>query len=806
MNEQEFKQSVIHSSEALLDMMNRNPAAYMKTAHLTRPPRRSIKTPGLYRLYLDDFVRDGAEVYSGEQRIPGIEVQKLYMKKAEKYADVFVPEASSFAFESTDWKQLSLRTDMRFLIERMRDFYNKHSFSFFPPPPDPVPEGVFSLSHPLSASQQEAVDTVLSSPVAYIWGAPGTGKTQSVLAACLLRYIMAKRRVLLLAPTNNAVEQSLYGILPLLEMNGIPLTKVYRLGTASAEFALRFPEVVGDRSLEQRSEELTERMASLSAELEKVHTHAADVASAQKRLSDIDSASILIESKSKLLSNAIEDVSSATLRYQEIKERLTECQARYDDANSAFSQRESLIHQYRQSIEKNQKRCRIIRFLPWKRPEYKRLHLQNQQLDEQMQAIMLTLNAFIAERDSAETEYALAQKSETEAFSLLEQKRNEQTVITNDINQCCDRLGVPSLVWNSPAEILSVFTDFCNKERQFCETLIGEKLRDFTEIEKDLKATEEERKQLGSTSKLEQFEKAIVVAATFDTAIGHLPKLENAEPYHHAFIDEAGYVSLVRGITAFVCGCPVSFFGDHFQLPPICEMSKQEIINDHPDVSIWAVPVIAYSDMINHHLPDILSLLDQPTYAFDQLNFLPLIKSYRFGTQLASALDSHIYHTNGRFEGVAQTTFEILTLHGSKRRTDIKRTSREEALAIRSYLQENQLDEGSYIILAPYNKQIELLKSLIPNERNNILSVHRSQGMEWDTVILSVCDTKDAYFVNSDLMIGKCVLNTAISRAKRRLVIACDTAFWSLEYSQLIGDLITKDAGPQYRIDADERD
>lgn len=67
--------------------------------------------------------------------------------------------------------------------------------------------------------------------------------------------------------------------------------------------------------------------------------------------------------------------------------------------------------------------------------------------------------------------------------------------------------------------------------------------------------------------------------------------------------------------------------------------------------------------------------------------------------------------------------------------------SAEEAAAIRRYLQKARPDLGSYIILAPYLMQIEQLRKLMLGERGNILTVHRAQGMEWDTVILSVCDT-----------------------------------------------------------------
>ena len=98
--------------------------------------------------------------------------------------------------------------------------------------------------------------------------------------------------------------------------------------------------------------------------------------------------------------------------------------------------------------------------------------------------------------------------------------------------------------------------------------------------------------------------------------------------------------------------------------------------------------------------------------------------------------------------------------------------------------------DEDYIILAPYNIQIKRLKSILPSEKQNILTVHRSQGMEWDTVILSVSDTESAYFVNSKLQIGSQVLTTALSRAKSRLVIVCDVDFWKKQDGQLITDLV----------------
>ena len=796
MNEQEFTRSVIRGADALLEMMNQQPTAYMKTARVSKPPLPVSNTPGLYRLHLDDYVRDGAEVYDGEQRIPDVEIRKLCMKKTEKYADVYVPEKASTAFESANWKQMTLRTDMRFLIERMRDFYHKHKLLFYPPPPDSMPEnGAFSLEHPLSEQQQQAVDAALSNPVTYVWGAPGTGKTQAVLATCLMRYIAAKRRVLLLAPTNNAVEQSLLAILPILEKNGIPLTDVYRLGTASTEFSTRFPEVVGDRSLEQRSEELAEQTAKLIAELEHARTHEADIAAATKRVVALVPARAFLDAQLPLLTDAISAVSELQRDLDAANGRLAQCKAGFERANEALSQQEALIHQYRNSISENQKRCGKIRLLPWKRSEYEHLQQQNKQLEEQVQTIMPTLSPLVEARDNAKDELALAQKAEQAAQSELEKKRKEEAMIRSGISSRCEQIRMRCPEDASPEEILSAFTEYRSQMKQSCETLIQEKIRDPAEIERELSEIRSERKTLGSTSKLEQLQNALVVAATFDTAIGNLPQMENAEPYSHVFIDEAGYASLARGMTAFACGCPVSFFGDHFQLPPICEMDSRQIKAEHPEVSLWAVPVVAYSDLTKNRLPELVSLLDRQNYAFDRLNYVRLMKTYRFGTKLARILDAYVYHTSGRFEGAGQTPFEIQVLHGSKRPTDRKRESVEEAAAIRDYLQKALPDEGSYVILAPYKLQVERLKKLMPDERGNILTVHRAQGMEWDTVILSVCDTKDAYFVNSGVTVGRSVLNTAVSRAKKRLVIVCDTDFWQSERKQLISKLIAQSSG-----------
>ena len=81
-----------------------------------------------------------------------------------------------------------------------------------------------------------------------------------------------------------------------------------------------------------------------------------------------------------------------------------------------------------------------------------------------------------------------------------------------------------------------------------------------------------------------------------------------------------------------------------------------------------------------------------------------------------------------------------------------------------------RLSEDDFMILTPYKKQVRLLSKHLPQERNDlkIQTVHGSQGREWDTVILSVVDTADMWFVDTanPSSKGLNLVNTAVSREK----------------------------------------
>ena len=151
-------------------------------------------------------------------------------------------------------------------------------------------------------------------------------------------------------------------------------------------------------------------------------------------------------------------------------------------------------------------------------------------------------------------------------------------------------------------------------------------------------------------------------------------------------------------------------------------------------------------------------------------------------------LASYVY--SPKFHGSSNHDTDIFYIDSPKSDVENTRTNLAEIHNIINYVNKN-LNENIGII-TPYKSQIKefISKSTLTQE---ILTVHGSQGREWDTVLFSVVDTKNKWFTNSLLRKsnGKNVINTAVSRAKRKLIIVCDYKHWITQKHQLIGQLLS---------------
>ena len=146
---------------------------------------------------------------------------------------------------SSETNDIELIIDLKFLVKNVGSFYQRYGNCIsFPTSTNNIPYVEDSkLEDKPSKEQSKAVEGVLASPISYVWGAPGTGKTRFVLARCVLSYLKADKdaKILIVAPTNNAVEQTLWGILPVLQQSGISIGSVFRIGSPTNEFYDEYP-------------------------------------------------------------------------------------------------------------------------------------------------------------------------------------------------------------------------------------------------------------------------------------------------------------------------------------------------------------------------------------------------------------------------------------------------------------------------------------------------------------------------------------------------------------------------------------
>ena len=102
------------------------------------------------------------------------EQQLIVLVKNDKLLSLF----KNFLIDNPD--RIRFISDMTFLIDKVKDWYENHKSKIsLPFLPSDIPVDMIdpSLFESLSESQANAVRNALESPVSYIWGPPGTGKT-----------------------------------------------------------------------------------------------------------------------------------------------------------------------------------------------------------------------------------------------------------------------------------------------------------------------------------------------------------------------------------------------------------------------------------------------------------------------------------------------------------------------------------------------------------------------------------------------------------------------------------------------------
>jgi hypothetical protein len=588
--------------------------------------------------------------------------------------------------------QVKVIADMKFLVERVSDWFSKKGEYI------QLPTNVSPLAHlannfpfipPLqpSSDQVDAVQTALTQPISYIWGAPGTGKTQMVLANIIVQYVKQNKRCLILAPTNTALEQVLRGVIRLSDAAGIPRDKFLRLGHTSKAFAEQFSEVCEAHGIQSQRMQVERQISVLKNLMRKENVAA--------------------ENLVQPLEEAAEKMMELKVLYQTATEKKTA---------------QKLIKALLKETGK----------LLAKAPQTKTMGAELD-ADTLEPTLIYTQNLIVQfKRDEA-----VLQSRATELSSLPDSELKE---MLNELEQSRDKMTVSN----------------------------------------------------------ERAKKANIIAATLDGYIYRF--VEDELNVDHIFLDEAGYACAIKAMPLFKGNVPVTFLGDHKQLPPVCEMNDMDMqAEDKQPVFIWSKSAIHLFRLFEQTEEEaFLSYMNNQETLSNKLARADLRHTHRFGAQLAEVLNQYVYQ-NGFGSNQERGETEIYVVDTSSAVPQPRnqyekptRESEEEVFAIRQFLQTNPLSD--FAIITPYVNQVKILGKALPSERSDgrIMTVHASQGKEWDNVILSVVDTDKKWFTDtrSEKSRGLFLINTAVSRARKRLIIFCNAPYWKKQNGQLIKGLL----------------
>ncbi len=199
-----------------------------------------INNPELFSLTLSKHpVTDSMQIRVNGNICKQNEIRPVKYEKETK--KLIVRALSSFAdiLRTSDVNNVLVSSDLTFLVERVENWYKQFGKELaFPSKRPNVNYKERTSGKGPSPDQLDAIRGILFYPFTYVWGAPGTGKTQVVLSEVILSYISEGKKVLVTAPTNNALEQTLNGLLPVMAEAGLDYNELFiRLGITSADFA-----------------------------------------------------------------------------------------------------------------------------------------------------------------------------------------------------------------------------------------------------------------------------------------------------------------------------------------------------------------------------------------------------------------------------------------------------------------------------------------------------------------------------------------------------------------------------------------
>ena len=797
-----FRDSAVKSAQLYLDYLEENGGGTIeyRVLGISLDPQSGKENE--YWLKMDQKLKniDSLQVRINAHVFSITQIKPVVFDEFNRRLKVSLGNDSRDVFSHVSPNQVFVFSDLKFLVKRVESWYENFGCGIRLPAgkQSVFPADCAKLGKKPSTDQVQAISGILEKPFTYVWGAPGTGKTQFVLARAVLAYIQAGKKVLVAAPTNNAVEQTLYGLLPVLKEAGLDYNRlVVRLGIANAGFLEKYPGVCEDSGYNKAISEILDKINSLTQSKEKAEENEhlvkeyltfqnsfAEYAKATQQLDILLPQLIETAKQSNTLNVSISGKKSELAKVTVEMNEADKNQKFYNrSAQELLNRMNKPFYRMHTRSKRNSDKDKLDSDLDRARYYEEKYATLKCELDD------LRINSEQIQNDYDETHLSFVSLRSAVAdcvhfsddLSALATTISERDLIPSINNFTNALTGVKG-------EFVTQAKLYSSVENLSLDSLTNE-LRQIDQQIETLKKAKKELEQAGPSKRIEE---CLVVACTIDTCLNRFPLTEKPE-FEHVFLDEAGYSSLIKAVTLTAYADKVTFLGDHMQLPPVC-IAGAGVIKQEPLIAFWAQSALYTETVFSKTAAQICcDYLQKEPIPFHYMVKFDLLLSYRFGESLARVLADDVYDSS--FRGNDDHNTRILYIDAPKRSEPIKRINHSECDAIYHLLLKDSQYKESYGIIAPYKKQVSLLKQRAQKchlPQDNAITIHQSQGREWDNVFLSVTDTSDKYFTNSlnPVSDGKRIINTAVSRARKNLIIVCDYHYWIRQEGQLIKKLL----------------
>ena len=218
--------------------------------------------------------------------------------------------------------------------------------------PEVSPIGV--PPHKLNDSQNAALHLMLERSVSYLWGPPGTGKTQT-LSVGIQAAFDAGKRILVCSNTNQAVDQLIHKLcchLKHLKHAAFEEGKVVRVGNIvlpelKSEYA---SYVTTDGIIERLSKELRERQRALEEQVALIDAKATSIDKPLQIFAQLDRAESELASLNQQLNIRLNAIKAAVAAYEKAQRQIRECKAELQQRENAGALRRVFLRSEKKII------------------------------------------------------------------------------------------------------------------------------------------------------------------------------------------------------------------------------------------------------------------------------------------------------------------------------------------------------------------------------------------------------------------------------------------------------------------------